>query len=278
MKKRRKLTPQTVGFLLIGTIFSITFLYPIAYMFISSLKSKAEFYKNPISLIPEDPSFQNYATVFSRIDIPQVVSNTLIIVGVSILLITVLALLISYTIAIKRFRGRNWLYSLIIATMFIPIQVTMIPTYVMFAKLGMINKLISVILVYTAGGIPSALLLLVPTFKNMPHELIDAAIIDGASQWQIMLKIAFPLGKAAIAINAITLFIGYWNDLFTPLILLNDNASKTVMVSMASLMSRTMSVPTVKMAGMFMSILPTLLIYVAFQKYIVKGLTMGSTK
>ena len=170
------------------------------------------------------------------------------------------------------------MYLFIVATMFIPGQITMIPIYVLFSKIGLVNNFLSVILVYLANGLPGAIMLITANFRAIPGEMLESSRMDGAGYFKVIWYIVVPMGKAAIAINVVMSFIGYWNDLFTPTILLQNEDVKTVMVALASLMGRYVGDPPYQMAGIMLAMVPAILVYVVFQRFIVKGLVVGAIK
>ena len=257
---------------------TLTFVYPLFYMFANSLKDKAAYAMDKFNLPLSTFTFDNYATMISVFNIFLYFKNSMIVATASVVLILVFAVFASYAFAKLNFTGKKWFYLCIVGTMFIPGQVTMIPMYVLFAKMGLVNNFWSVILSYLAGGLPGAILLMTSNFRGISNEMIEAAKIDGCNYVQMISNIIVPMGMAAIAINIVFNFIGYWNDLFTPMILLQGMEVRTVMAALASVMQRYTGDPPYQLAGLMLSTAPALLIYIVFQKFIVKGLTVGSIK
>ena len=189
-----------------------------------------------------------------------------------------LAVFASYAFSRLRFKGRSAVYMLVIATMFVPAQVTMIPMYHMFSKMHLINTFSGVILCNIVGGLPGAVLLLTANFRGIPKELIEAAKIDGAGYFKVIRHVILPMGKATIAINVILSFVSQCNDLFTPMILLQELDKRTVMVALSSIMSKTSGDQAFQLTGLLLSVIPPLVLYICLQKYLVKGLTVGAIK
>lgn len=258
-------------------IMSLSFIYPIFFMVINSFKTKIEYYINPFAL-PKSLNIDNYTLMISQFKILINLKNTLIIAIISVIFTIVFSVLASYAFTKLKFRFKNAICLIILATMFIPAQVTIIPLYVMFAKFHLVNTYTSVILSYIAGGLPGAILLLNASFRGISNETIEAAKIDGAGYFGIIRNVIIPMGIAAIAINIVMIFIGSCNDLFTAMILLSDMNKRTVMVALTGIMSRNGGDPSFQLTGLLISIAPPLLIYVVFQKYIVGGITAGAIK
>ena len=197
-----------------------------------------------------------------------------------LLRIVVLAFAIcaSYAFAKLEFRGRKAIYLAVIATMAVPVVVTLIPMYLMFSKVGLVNNLRSVIVAYVGFGIPSNILLMTSAFRGIPNPLLDTSKIDGCNYFQIILNVVIPMGRAIIVINIIFNALFMWNDLLLPIVFLQSRDVKTVMAGLASLMQKYGGEPTLQFAGLVLAALPMLIFYIFVQKFIVKGIVVGSIK
>lgn len=278
MKKinKKQVKPSSILIFLSLCLLTLTFLYPLFFMIINSLKTKAEYYASKFSF-PAELQFINYQIIIQNHEFLKFFKNSLIISVISVILVLGVAIFASYAFAKIRFRGKSIIYMIILATMFIPGQVTMVPTYVMFSKMQLIDTHLVVILSYLTG-VPGAILLLTGTFTSISNELIESIKIDGAGYFDTIRHVIIPLGMPGIAINVIFNFIGYWNDLMTPLIYLSTYEKKTLMVMLSNLTARTGNQPTHQMAGFFLSLIPVIVIYLFCQRYLMKGLTMGALK
>lgn len=277
MKKVKKhIISKILIFAALSTL-AISFLYPLVFMFINSFKSKVEYRKNAFSL-PASWSLDNYVFMLDQFQLVRYFFNTIFIAAVSISIMMALAIFASYAFARLPFKGRSIVYLIVIGTMFIPAQVTMIPMYQMFSKIHLVNSFTGVILCNIAGGIPGAVLLLTSNFKGIPGELIEASKIDGAGYFKVVRHVIMPLGKSTIAINVILAFVSQCNDLFTPMILLQEMDKRTVMVALSSIMTKTSGDQAFQLTGLLLAVIPPLLIYLCLQKYLVKGLTLGAIK
>ncbi len=274
---RKKLTIKSGLILAMLSVLAFTFLYPIIFMVINSFKSKAEYRLSAFAL-PKALNFDNYFFMLDQFNLPRYFFNTLFVEVVSIIIITLLAVFASYAFAKLPFKGSTPIYLVIVGTMFVPAQVTMIPMYYMFSKMGLINNFAGLILTYVAGGLPGAILLMTAYFRSIPNEIIEAAKIDGAGYFSVVKNIIFPMGMPAIAINIIFAFVSQFNDLYNPMILLQDREKQTVMVALSSIMTKTSGDPAFQLTGMLLAVIPPLVIYLIFQKYLIKGLTVGAIK
>lgn len=260
-------------------LLAVSNIYPLLFVFLNSLKNRPEYLTNPFSLPNLNHlAWGNYVTMISQFQIFRLFGNTLIISVFTIVFLLTFGIVASYAFAKLKFIGKDTLYFLIISTMFIPVQVTIIPIYMLFSKIHLVNTYWSVILTYLGMFLSEAILLMTATFRGIPDEIIEAAELDGAGYFDVLRYVIVPMGRPAIILCIIYYFIVTWNDLFTPLILLTNMDSRTVMVALASLISRYSGDPTFQFAGLFLAAIPAILVYAIFQKYIIKGIGEGSTR
>ncbi len=270
---------SSVMIFLLLLMLSVSNLYPFFFMFLNSLKSHADYLKSPFSL-PDfgHISWGNYATMISQFQILNLFKNTLFISVFTILFILIFGIVASYAFAKLHFRGKDLLYFLVISSMFVPVQVTIIPLYMLFSKIHLVNTYWAVILTYLGMFLSETILLMTSAFRGIPDEIIEAAELDGAGYFDTLRYVIVPMGRSAIILCVIYYFIVTWNDLFTPMILLTDMDLRTVMVALASLISRYSGDPTLQFAGLVLAAIPAILVYAIFQNYIIKGIGEGSTR
>ncbi|MGQ9615882.1 MAG: carbohydrate ABC transporter permease [Spirochaetota bacterium] len=278
MRTGKRLSPKNIMVFSILTILIVSFLYPLYFMLFNSLKTRTEYYINPFSLPHEGLQFSNYATMVSQFRILNLFKNTFIISAGTVALLLIIGVFASYIFAKFQFRGKMVIFVAVLMTMFVPSQVTIIPLYVGFSKVGLVNTYLSVILAYLALFLPEAILLMTANFRGIPDELLEAAEIDGCNYLQKILYVVVPMGRSAIFLAIIFYFIMSWNDLFTPMILLTKMEKRTIMVALAALMGRYSGSPTFQFAGLLLSAIPALLVYFIFQRKIIQGLSMGAIK
>jgi raffinose/stachyose/melibiose transport system permease protein len=248
-------------------------------MLLNSLKSHADYLKNPFSLPDLSKlSWSNYVTMVSQFKILNLFRNTFFISVFTIVFLLIFGITASYAFAKLNFKGKNVIYFLIISSMFVPVQVTIIPIYMLFSKLHLVNTYWSVILTYLGMFLSETILLMTSAFRGIPDEIMEAAELDGAGYFDTLRYVIVPMGRPAIILCIIYYFIVTWNDLFTPMILLTDMDLRTVMVALASLISRYSGDPTLQFAGLVLAAIPAILVYAIFQNYIIKGIGEGSTR
>ena len=276
-RSRWHVTVKDVLVFLLLALLTVTFLYPVFFMLVNSLKARAEYFTNPFSM-PVALQLENYSTMISQFQILRLFRNSFIVSAGSVVLLLVVCTFASYVFAKYRFKGRTVVYLAVLVTMFIPSQVTIIPLYVLFSRIGLVNRYWSVILSYLALFLPEAILLMTANFRSIIDELLEAAEIDGCGYFQKVWNVVVPMGRAAIFLSIIFYFIMAWNDLFTPMIFLQNMEKRTVMVALAALMGRYTGAPTLQLAGLLLSAVPALSVYIIFQKNIIRGLSSGSIK
>ena len=272
----RKLSNVLIFLLLLGL--SISNLYPLFYMFMNSIKSRTDYYFDPFSVFGLKLTWENYITMISQFRIFNLFKNSFIISFFTIILLLSVGIVASYAFAKLNFKWKNVIYLLVISTMFIPVQATIIPMYLFFSKIHLVNSYWSVIFMYVGMFIPEVILLMTSGFRGIPDELIEAAKLDGAGYFDVIRYVIIPMGRPAILLCIIFYFIVTWNDLFTPMILLQSMDKRTVMVALAALLSRYSGDPTFQFAGLVLASIPAIIVYAFFQRFIIKGISLGSTK
>ena len=263
---------------LVLLVLSISNLYPLFYMYMNSIKSRTDYFINPFSVWDLKLTWDNYLTMISQFKIFNLFKNSFIISFFTIILLLSIGVVASYAFSKLNFKGKNIIYLLVISTMFIPVQATIIPLYVFFSGLHLVNTYWSVIFIYVGMFIPEVILLMTSGFRGIPDELIEAAKLDGAGYFDILRYVIVPMGRPAIILCVIFYYIVTWNDLFTPMILLQSMDRRTVMVALAALLSRYSGDPTFQFAGLVLASIPAILVYAIFQRYIIMGISLGSTK
>lgn len=260
-------------------VLSVSNLYPLVFMFLNSLKSHTDYLKSPFSL-PDFShlSWGNYATMISQFQILNLFKNTLFISVFTLVFLLIFGIVASYAFAKLKFKGKEIIYFLVISSMFVPVQVTIIPLYMLFSRIHLVNTYWAVILTYVGLFLSEAILLMTSAFRGIPDEIIEAAELDGAGYLDTLRYVIVPMGRSAIILCIIYYFIVTWNDLFTPMVLLTDMDLRTVMVALASLISRYSGDPTLQFAGLVLAAIPAILVYAVFQNYIIKGIGEGSTR
>jgi raffinose/stachyose/melibiose transport system permease protein len=252
-------------------------LYPIFLMLTSSLKTNIQILKNPMSL-PTSISFAAYSKLVHQIPFFTYFWNSLVVSVVSVVLILLFGVMASFYIARYPFRWNGALFFFFLLGMMIPIKLGIVPLFLLMKKLAMLNSIWSLVSVYTAIGMPLAILILTGFFRTLPKELEEAARIDGASDFGVMWHVLLPLIRPAIGTVMIMNFIMAWNDFFFPLIFIQDDMKKTIPVGMLSLFGQYSTDLSMLFAGLTLASVPMMIIFFLASKQFMEGMTAGAVK
>jgi multiple sugar transport system permease protein len=256
---------------------SIVILAPIVWTVSTSLRLPIESYTVPPQWIPRHPDFSNYREVFDRIPFGKMVLNSAIITTSIVLGQLTTASLAGYAFARLEFPGRNLLFWLVLATMMIPLQATIIPVFILIRDLRLSNSLWALIL----PALPTAFgtFLLRQYFMIVPKEYEESALIEGANQLQIFFRIYLPLVTPGLAVLAVLTFNYHWNEFFRPLIFLNTQEKFPIPLGIFTLQGYMMTGSiSVVLAGIVLSLIPVIIVYLVGQRYLIEGLMMGGLK
>ncbi|WP_121299546.1 carbohydrate ABC transporter permease [Planococcus citreus] len=254
---------------------SLMILSPLWWMLSTSLKTMAEVMSFPPTFFPESWNWSNYIRTWEAAPFTQYTINTLVITTLVVIGNVLSNSFIAYGFAKIPFKGRNVLFAIVLATMMIPGFVTLIPQYVLFAKLGWVNTYYPLI-VPAFFGSAFNIFLLRQFYMTIPNELIEAAKMEGASHFYIWRKIGLPLTKPAIATVAIFSFNGAWNDFLGPLLYLNDENLYTLQIGLQVFKGQLNTQWNYLMAGSLLVLLPVIIIFFFFQKYFIQGINLQS--
>jgi multiple sugar transport system permease protein len=256
---------------------SIVILAPVVWTVSTSLRTPAQSFSVPPQWIPLRPDWSNYVDVFQRVPFATYVVNSFVVTGAIVLGQLVTASLAGYAFARLNFPFRNALFWLVMATVMVPLQATIIPVFVLISSLGLADTLASLIL----PALPTAFgtFLLRQYFMAMPNDYEEAALIDGANQWQVFYRVYLPMATPGLAILTVLSFNTHWNEFFRPLIFLSTNENFTLPLGVVTLFGYlgTGSVSVV-LAGVVLSLLPVLVVYTIGQRYLIEGIAMGGLK
>jgi len=257
--------------------FTFIFALPLIFLVSSSLKLPSKIFIQPPEWIPNPITFENYYQATKVIPFFLYMKNT-IIISVLATIGTVLSCITpAYALAKMSFRGRRLLFSILLATMFLPYPVVMIPTYLIFAKLHWTGTFLPLI-VPSFMGDAFSIFLLRQFFIRLPTELLDAARVDGANELQILGLVVMPLSKAVLATVAVLQFTFMWSDFLRPLLYLNDTHQYTISIGLQNYQAYHTTSWHLVLAGTVIFITPIFLIFWVAQRTFVSGLTLGSLK
>jgi len=269
--RRLRLVPTAVV-LSVGALLTA---FPFFWMLSTSVKPLGESRTYPPTVVPSTISFDSYRRLFRDLDFGTYLINTVVVVLISFVGLLFMAMA-GYAFAKYRFRGRGVMFGLVLATMMMPIQVTMIPTYLVLNSVRLTNTLVGIAL----PGLVSAfsVFLFRQFMTTIPDDVLEAARLDGAGEARIFRSIVLPMSRPILAVQGVLTFIAGWNSFLWPLIIANDQDKYTLAVGLA-LLNKQLSVnPPLQMAGASLMVIPIIVVFVLFQKHIVQGFTMSGLK
>lgn len=260
----------------IVVIFAVLSLFPLYWLVTSSFKNSSDVVKMPPDWFPKTFTFDNYLDVFNNQPAFLWTYNSLMVALISTFALIIVSSMAAYAFSKLEFKGKNIIFIIFISSLMIPKEVMIVPLFRIIQDFGMVNTLQGMIWpnVATAFGV----FLLKGFFDSIPDSLREAAKIDGASEFKIFFKIMLPLVKPGLGALFILNFVQVWNDYLWQLVVGQEESSKTLMVGIATLMQDMNPNFAYKMAGATVAAVPMLLIFIFFQKYFTKGITIGSDK
>jgi len=259
--------------LLIAALFT---LFPVVWVIISAFKPQSELFRVPMSLFPNEWTFANFISAFRHGNFIVYFSNTVFVAVVATLLTVVINIMAGYALAKYIFPGRDIIFAIMIATLMVPLQVIMIPIFLQLKDLGLLNSLWGIIIPPSAT--PTGIFLARQYMVNISNSMIESARIDGAKELRIFWQIVLPLSKPIIATIAIFSFMWRWNDYLWPLIVITDNKKQTMQQALANFVGQLQINWSNLLAMTTISIVPVILVFLAFQKLFMTGITAGAVK
>jgi ABC-type glycerol-3-phosphate transport system permease component len=267
-------------------VLSVASMFPFVWTFLSSGKEVSELYQIPPTLWPVNPQFvENYQEVLTRVPFALWMWNTFFVTVMALIGTVLSASLVAYSFARFRYPGRDALFMLTLGTLMLPVEVTLIPQYLLFKNLGWLDTFLPLIVPFWLGGGAFNIFLMRQFFMSLPYDLDEAARIDGASSWRVFWQILMPLCKAAIATMATLGFISHWNSFLAPLIFISSQSKYLVAVGLRYFSSGVANGQAAArpqdhllMAAALMVALPCLILFFLAQRYFVQGIVMSGIK
>lgn len=256
---------------------SVIMVGPIVWTISTSLRTPAASFSLPPKWLPTDMALENYAEVFARIPFWRQIFNSFFVTISTVIGQLITAALAGYAFARLEFPGRTVLFWLVMATLMMPLQATIIPVFVLISRLGMSDTLAALIIpaLFTAFGT----FLLRQYFMQAPKEFEEVALIDGANQWYIFSRVYLPLAAPGLAVLAVLAFNGTWNEFYRPLVFLITDANFTIPLGLNTLKGYMMTGSiSVVLAGVSLSLVPVILVYLFGQRYLIEGIMVGGLK
>lgn len=279
MKTKR----MKILYVVVVILFLLFTLGPLVWAFFVSITPEFEMFKNTRNMFPKEPTWQNYATLFDRASrqhkvLFQGLINSIKAVGVTLLIGVPIALASAYTIARMKFKGKKLIKNAILITMVIPVFATVIPLFRIFIANELLDKTFWLSLVYASSFLPMSVWLMTNYFGTIPKELEEAAFVDGCGRIRTFFRIILPISFPVILSSALIMFLSAWNQFQIPLILASSFQTKPVSIVTSEFMVKDSIQYGITAAAGLIAIVPPALCALIFRKYLVSGMTKGSTK
>lgn len=282
MKKRRKqLSPQMVlsKALMYGILLfiAVCFMLPVFFLFLGSFKVESELFRVPFKWLPDEFQWNNYIRMFSSIPFFLYLKNTMFIVVFNIIGSLLSCSLVSYGFARFKWPGRDKLFVLVLVTMILPYQVTLVPLFLLYTKMEWIGTFLPLTVTAFFGN-PFYIFLLRQFFVGIPQEITQAARIDGAGEFRIFYQLILPIAKPSLATVSIFAFMRSWNDFMGPLVFLGNDKLYTLSLAASMLKSNLDPNWSLLITLGVVMILPVLILFFILQKYFIQGIAMSGIK
>jgi raffinose/stachyose/melibiose transport system permease protein len=257
--------------------FAITALFPLVWMIYNSFKTSPEFAQN-IFVLPKGLYLQNYADIFKSSKLFISLFNSLFNSVLATIGIVLLSFVIAYFLARYRFPGRNWLYAFFLFGLLVPIHGLLVPIFIQFKALGMLDTRLTLLPPYIAFGLSGTIFLIESYIRALPTEVEEAAFMDGATLVDLLTKVIFPMCRPIIATTAILSFLSTWNEFAFALVLLNDDVYKTMPIWLNTFRGERTVNYTGLMAALTVASLPVMIVYLIFREKIIQGFVAGAVR
>ncbi len=276
LRRARRAGSNTLAHIVLST-WTVLVLFPLWTMIANSFKFKYDIYKDPFGL-PVKWNFDSYLSVLRDSDFIRFFRNSLVVTVGSIAAVLFFGALAAYALANWRAKPSRWIYAFFIAGMMLPIKIGSIRLLQMVKALGLIDTIWSLYPVYISMGLPVAVFVLTEFIREIPRELTEAAVIDGAGRFRIFRSIIVYLLRPALATVAIFNLVPFWNDLWFPLIFISDDRHKTLLLGVTRLFGQYQTDWSKILAVLTLAAVPVILLYLTMSKQFIKGLTAGAVK
>ena len=256
---------------------SLACIFPLWWAFASSLKTQETVF-NDLSLFPANPHWENYLYAWTKADFSLYFLNSLFYTITVVVGVILIASMAAYAFSRLEFKGKNFIFLILISTMMIPIPGSFIALYVLLNKLHLVNTRLGYILPQINGGLALGIFLLKTFFDDLPKELEDSARIDGCGRFRVYWHIALPLARPAIAVLAIFNILAVWNEYLLAMLVLSGKELMPLQRGLMVFQGAHITQYPLLMAGIVITVLPVLVVYLSLQKHIIKGITAGAVK
>ncbi|MBU3092897.1 carbohydrate ABC transporter permease [Clostridium sp. CM028] len=276
MNKENKLSRALTYFLMVA--FFIFMTSPIIWIFITSVKSVKEIVTIPITYFPKHFTLKNYESILKTTNFPVYFKNSVIVGTTASIGTLIISLFAGYSLARFKFAGKKLTLFLFLATQMVPVAAIIVPIFMLFSKLGLINNLLGLIIIYIVLNIPFCTMMIRGFFEKIPYTLEEAAMIDGCSRIQALIKIILPVMKPGIIATFVFAFMGAWNELFFNTLFISREGLKTLPTGINAFIGKYDIDWGMMTAGSVIALIPIFIMFGVIQKYLVGGLTDGAVK
>lgn len=277
---RKSTTAKPTGQIMITTILTVLLfvvIAPIIYAVLASFKTNMEIFSSPFSL-PNNWNFQNIIDAWNVGNFQKYILNSMLVTVGGMLLVSIVACPAGYAFSKLTFKGNNILFYSILLGMSLPVQAIIIPIFFQLRSMGLVNTLIGLTLVSAAIALPFSIFLMRNTFRDVPREMRESAMMDGAGEWKTFITVMLPLAKPGLVALLIFTFMEIWNDFLLPLVLLMSQNKYTISLGLYSFQGEMATNYALIFGGTVISMIPSIIIYLIFQRSFIEGMTTGANK
>lgn len=278
IRRRPRFRPSSIPVVVIAFLMSVVWIFPAYWMVNTSLKPRKELMTVTPNFIPEHPTLANYATAFTQGNFLQYLGNSLVVVGATIAFALLLAVFAAAGLARFRFRGRRTIMVSILIVQMLPGTAFLIPQFVIFKEMGLLDTYYGLILAYVASVLPISIWMLRGFFLAIPDEVVEAAEIDGASTWRTLRSVLFPLVAPGVVTTSIFSFISAWNEYIFAYTFMKDPARYTLPIWLVSFKGLKGVDYGSQMAAATIFALPVVIFFLIIQRNIIAGMSVGAVK
>ncbi|MFR1803892.1 MAG: carbohydrate ABC transporter permease, partial [Faecalispora jeddahensis] len=258
-------------------LFAVYTLFPLLWLLITSLKTNAEYFNNPFSF-PAVPQFQNYINAFSQANLGQMIWNSVTVAVIATVANVFVAAMASYAISRFDFKGKEIFFTIFSAGVMVPLNALMVPYFTIFSRIGLLDSMNALRILYTAIGLPIAVIIIRGFMDSLPREIEEAAYIDGCGFFGRFFQIVLPLSKTGLITAATFQFITCWNEFVYANLLTSSPQNKTIQIGIRYFTNQFTTDYVSMYAAIIIAIVPSVLGYALFQKQIISGMTSGAVK
>ncbi len=269
-----------VDWLLLALVFfgALIVIAPFYLIIVNSFKSPIDYATGGPLALPQALDFTGIVNFWNRVNFPEKLWNSIFISGVTAVLAVILSMVSAFAIGIGRIRGRAWIVLLFLMANLLPQEALLYPLYFMFKEVGLYDNVWSVIIIMVVIQSAFGTYLLSSVYGTFPKEILEAASIDGASRWQILWRVVYPISRPTLSVLLVFFFIWTWNEFLIPLTFLASNANQTIPVAISVLQGDRLMDVTTTSASALLGIIPTLIFFLIFQRTLTHGITAGAVK